>query len=85
MFGATCNAAPVTRSVDVGTAGHGRENAASPVPRCADGPSPGRSRRETTAAPGSALAAATERVLFLFLDAFTSPTSVASSGCSLVW
>ena len=70
MLGSTCNAAPVTRSVDVGTAEALAASAASPVPRCADGPSPGRSRRETTAAaPGLALAAATELVLFFFLDA----------------
>ncbi len=58
MFGATGSAAPVTRSADVGTAEALATSAASPVPRCADGPSPGRSMRETTAAPGSALGAA---------------------------
>ena len=69
MFGATCNAAPVTRSVDVGTAEAVATSAASPAPRCADGPSPGRSMRGATAAaaPGLALAAATELVLF-FVD-----------------
>jgi len=71
MFGATGSAAPVTRSVDVGTDVGTAEavatSAASPVPFCADGPSPGRSRRETTAAASSAPASATEGVLF-FLD-----------------
>ena len=68
--GATGSAAPVTRSVDVGTAEALATSAASPVPRCADGPSPARSMRETTAAaaPDLALAAATELVLFFFLD-----------------
>ena len=62
MFGATGSAAPVTRSVDVGTAEAVATSAASPAPRCADGPSPGRSMRGATAAaaPGLALAAATE-------------------------
>ena len=68
MFGATCNATPVTRSVDVGTAEALTTSAASPVPRCADGTSPGRSMRGATAAPGSALAAAAELVLFFFDD-----------------
>ena len=67
MFGATESAAPVTRSVDVGTAEAVATSAASPVPRCADRPSPGCSRRETTAAASSAPASATELVLF-FLD-----------------
>ena len=49
MFGATCNAAPVTRSVDVGTAGAVATSAASPVPREEASPGNGSHRLERRA------------------------------------
>ena len=71
MFGATRDAAPVTRSVDVSTTSAVGTSAAATAPLCTDGP--GRSMRETTAASGSAPASATEVVPFFVDDDFVHP------------